>query len=51
MVNGLAFTLAAFVVPGFHVSSFGYAVLGALVVSVVSWFFGQFGNHRRGQAP
>ena len=51
VVNGLAFTLAAFVVPGFHVSSFGYAVLGALVVSVVSWFFGQFGNHRRGQAP
>ena len=44
VVNGLAFTLAAFVVPGFHVASFGWAVLGALVVSVVSWFIGLFGE-------
>ncbi|MBD3867206.1 MAG: phage holin family protein [Acidobacteria bacterium] len=47
VVNGLAFTLAAYVVPGFHVESFGYAILGALVVSVVSWFIGLFGDDRK----
>ena len=47
VINGLAFTLAAFVVPGFHVESFGYAVLGALVVSVVSWFIGLFGDDHK----
>jgi len=40
VVNGLAFALAALVVPGFEVASFGSAVLGALVVSLVSWFVG-----------
>ena len=37
VVNGLAFGLAAALVPGFEVASFGAAVLGALVVSIVSW--------------
>jgi putative membrane protein len=37
VVNGLAFGLAAALVPGFDVTSFGTAVLGALVVSLVSW--------------
>jgi putative membrane protein len=37
VVNGLAFGLAAALVPGFDVASFGTAVLGALVVSLVSW--------------
>ncbi|MGH9159548.1 MAG: phage holin family protein [Vicinamibacteraceae bacterium] len=40
VVNGLAFGLAAALVPGFGVRSFGSAVLGALVVSVVSWLIG-----------
>jgi putative membrane protein len=40
VVNGLAFGLAAALVPGFTVSSFTSAVLGALVVSVVSWILG-----------
>jgi|SRR5690242_10988801 putative membrane protein len=40
VVNGLAFALAAAVVPGFTVTSFMSAVLGALVVSVVSWILG-----------
>jgi putative membrane protein len=40
VVNGLAFGLAAALVPGFGVASFGAAVLGALVVSVVSWLIG-----------
>lgn len=40
VVNGAAFGLAAWLTPGFDVSSFGQAVLGALVVSVLSWFIG-----------
>jgi putative membrane protein len=40
VVNGLAFALAAALVPGFTVASFGSAVAGALIVSLVSWFIG-----------
>ena len=36
VVNGVAFGLAAALVPGFSVGSLGSAVLGALVVAVVS---------------
>jgi putative membrane protein len=40
VVNGLAFGLAAALVPGFSVASLWSAILGALVVSVVSWIIG-----------
>lgn len=40
VVNGLAFGLAASVVPGFDVDSFGWAILGALVVGFASWVVG-----------
>jgi putative membrane protein len=40
VVNGLCFGIAAAVAPGFRVDSFGSAVLGALVLSVVSWLLG-----------
>jgi putative membrane protein len=40
VVNGIAFALAAYVVPGFEVRSFVAAILGALVVSLLSWFMG-----------
>ena len=40
VVNGVAFALAAFLVPAFTVDSFGWAVLGALVTGLVSWFVG-----------
>jgi putative membrane protein len=48
VVNGLAFALAAALVPGFHVAGLGSAILGALIVSLVSWFIGLFGreDHR-----
>jgi putative membrane protein len=36
VVNGAAFGLAAALVPGFRVVSLGSAVLGALVVAVIS---------------
>ena len=42
VVNGVAFGLAAALVPGFSVASFGWAILGALVVGLVSWFIGSF---------
>lgn len=37
VLNGLCFWLVASVVKGFHVAGFGSAVLGAFVISVVSW--------------
>ncbi len=40
VVNGLAFALAAGITPGFDVTGFGSAVLGALLVSIVSWAVG-----------
>lgn len=49
VVNGVAFVIAASLVPGFTVGSFGAAVLGALVVSLVSWFVGLFGRPDEGR--
>ena len=40
VVNGTAFALAAWIVPGFSVRSFGWAMAGALVVGIVSMFAG-----------
>lgn len=40
VVNGLAFGLAAAITPGFTVAGFGSAVIGALLVSIVSWAVG-----------
>lgn len=37
VVNGVAFALAAALVPGFRVATLGSAIGGALVVSVVSF--------------
>jgi putative membrane protein len=42
VVNGFTFFIAAKIVPGFHVGGFWWAVLGALVVSIVSSFLGAF---------
>jgi len=42
VVNGVAFALAAALVPGFHIATWGAAILGALLTSVVSWFIGIF---------
>jgi putative membrane protein len=47
VVNGLAFALAAALVPGFGVATLGSAMLGALVVSIVSWALGQAGLRPR----
>jgi putative membrane protein len=42
VVNGMAFGLAAAVVPGFEIASWTAAILGALLTSVISWFLGIF---------
>ena len=47
VVNGVAFGLAALLVPGFRVASLWSAILGAIVVSLVSWLFGAFTKGRR----
>jgi uncharacterized membrane protein YvlD (DUF360 family) len=41
-VNGFTFLLVSKVVPGFGVSTFWWAVLGAFLVSIVSAFIGKF---------
>ncbi len=40
VVNGITFGLAAALVPGFEIDSFVYAILGAVVVGIASWFVG-----------
>ena len=40
IVNGVAFGLAAALVPGFQRLSFGRAIMGALLVSLASWGLG-----------
>jgi putative membrane protein len=42
VVNGIAFGLAAALVPGFQIASPLAAILGALVTSLISWFFAIF---------
>ena len=42
VINGFTFWLAAKFVPGFHVDSFFAALLGAVVVSLLSFVFNFF---------
>jgi putative membrane protein len=51
VVNAGAFALAAWLVPGWSVASFGAALLGALVVSVVSGLIGHLGKRPERHAP
>ena len=37
VLNAVCFGLTAWLVPGFSVDGFGWALLGALLVSIVSW--------------
>ena len=45
VVNGLSFMLAAWLVPGFSVGGLGWAILGAIVVSFISWLLSGLGAH------
>ena len=42
VVNGVAFALAAWIVPGFQVASFLWAMAGAVLVGLMSLFIGSF---------
>jgi putative membrane protein len=44
LVNGFTFLMASWVVPGFEVTTYWWAVLGALIVGVISWFIGALGK-------
>ena len=46
LVNGFAFFLASKIVPGFEVAGYWWAVLGAFIVGVISWFIGAFEKDR-----
>jgi putative membrane protein len=37
LLSGLAVVLAAYLLPGVHVAHYGYALLVALVLTVVNW--------------
>jgi putative membrane protein len=37
LINGLMLWLVAALVKGFHVSGFGGAVIGSILISIVSW--------------
>jgi putative membrane protein len=47
VLNAILFALAAVLVPGFTVSGFGAAFLGAIVMSLLSMFLGSLTGARR----
>lgn len=47
VVNAVVLELTAWLVPGFHIDSFGWAVVGAIVLSLVSMVTNRIGSERR----
>jgi len=47
IINAICLGLVALVVPGFTVSGFGAAFLGALVISIVSWLLNSLVSEKR----
>ena len=37
IINGLMLGLASYFVPGFYVSGLGGAIIGSILISIVSW--------------
>jgi putative membrane protein len=46
VINALLLMMVSGVIPGFEVHSFWSAVLGSLIISIVSWLLGSFVNER-----
>ena len=46
VVNGISLALVAWLVPGFHLSGLGAAILGSIVVGLTSWFASIFVGSR-----
>ena len=42
IINGLLLWLVSALVPGFHVSGFWGALVGAILISIVSWILASF---------
>ena len=42
VINGLLLWLVSALVPGFHVSGFWGALVGAILISIVSWILASF---------
>jgi putative membrane protein len=47
IINGIIFYCLQDFVPGFHVSSFLGALVGSILLSVITWIFGQLGRKER----
>ena len=47
VINALLFSFASYLVEGFHVDSFGYAFLGALIITMLNLFFNGWINGGR----
>lgn len=37
VINGLIVILATYIVPGFHITNFWYAILFAIILSIFNW--------------
>ena len=46
VVNGISVELVAWLVPGFHLSGLGAAILTSIVVGLTSWFASAFVGSR-----
>jgi putative membrane protein len=46
VLNAITFSLAAWFVPGFHISSFGGAFMGAIITSITSWLLNALFSNR-----
>jgi putative membrane protein len=47
ILNAIVLEMAAMLVPGFRIDSFGWAVVGALVLTIVSTVTNRIGERRR----
>ena len=47
VLNAIMLELVAWLVPGFAIDSFGWAVVGAVVLAIVSFFTDRIGADRR----
>ena len=47
VINALLFSFVSYLVEGFHVEGFGYAFLGALIITMLNLFFNRWINGGR----
>lgn len=46
IINAVTFGLVSWLVPGFHISSFGGAFMGAIITSITGWILNAIFNNR-----